>query len=56
MGKLIRFPFGLGELYMVWRYGQREPLDCWRTPGGSGVSRGGCAWTLTWGPVEMVFG
>lgn len=51
MGRLIHLPFGLGELYMVWRYGQRAPLDCWRSAGGSGD-----AWTFTWGPVEVVFG
>ena len=47
MGKLIRFPFGLGELYVVWRFGDRESLYWRRTPGG---------WTFTWGPVEVIPG
>ena len=46
MGHLFNFPFGLGELYLVYRQGERAPLDWWSTAGGS---------MFTWGPLEMVF-
>lgn len=46
MGQLIHFPFGLEELYLVYRQSERAPFDCWSTDGGS---------TFKWGPLEMVF-
>ena len=46
MSQSIHFPFGFGELYLVYRQSERAPLDWRSTDGGS---------TFRWGPLEMVF-
>ena len=46
MSQSIHFPFGFGELYLVYRQSERAPLDWWGTDGKS---------AFRWGPLEMVF-
>ncbi len=43
---LIRFPFGLGELYITYYDDHRLPLDWWDKDG---------EWTFVWGPWWAYF-
>jgi hypothetical protein len=46
MSMLIRFPFGLGALYVATHDEEPSPLDWWKERG---------EWCLKWRRVEVIF-